>query len=204
MALALGTENKKQVYILAALAVFIVAAAGYEIYDYFSGPPSRPIPQTVPTPALRTPAGSGAQGGSGAEAQKLTNADIDPALHLDKLAQSELIAYAGTGRNIFSPNSAPPTPIAPPRPNPNTVAQIGPPPPPPPPKPPDIDLKYFGYSQDTGKAFKAFLIHGEDIFMAHSGEIVDHRYKVGSIRPLSIEITDLAYNNTQTIQLTPN
>jgi len=204
MALALGTENKRQVYILAALGSVILLVGGYEVYNALSGPTSTSTPPPVQAPALRTPAGG--QGGSGAEAQKLTNADIDPALHLDKLAQSEEVAYSGTGRNIFSAESAPPTipkSLVPPRPN-NQQASNTPPPPPPPPKPPDIDLKYFGYSQDNDKALKAFFIHGEDIFMAHTGEIVDHRYKVGAIRPMSVEITDLAYNNTQTIQLSPN
>ena len=205
MALALGTEKKWQVYLLAALAAGIVIIGGYEIYSYVSGPPAPSMPLPAQAPALRTPAGSQGQGGAGAEAQKLTNADIDPTLHLAKLAQSEAVAYAGTGRNIFSPNSAPPipNPITTPRPNPNPapVAQNLPPPPP---KPPDIDLKYFGYSQDSDKALKAFFLHGEDIFMAHTGEIVDHRYKVGAIRPMSVEITDLAYNNTQTIQLSQN
>jgi len=206
MALALGTEKKWQVYLLAALAAGIVIIGGYEIYSYVSGPPAPSMPLPAQAPALRTPAGSQGQGGAGAEAQKLTNADIDPTLHLAKLAQSEDVAYGGTGRNIFSPNSAPPIPppIVPARPNPGTPVAQGPPPPPPPPKPPDIDLKYFGYSQDSDKALKAFFLHGEDIFMAHSGEIVDHRYKVGAIRPTGVEITDLAYNNTQTIPLSSN
>ncbi len=203
MALALGTENKKQVYLLSALGVCILVIGGWEIYNNFSGP-SSPAPATriQPSAPRTAPGGNGAQG-AGADAAKLSNADIDPTLHFAKLAQSEDVRYEGTGRNIFSADSAPPIPkaIAPARPvQPAVVQNL----PPPPPKPPAIDLKYFGYSQDGDKALKAFFVHDDDIFMAHTGEIVDHRYKVGAIHPMSVEITDLAYNNTQTVQLTSN
>jgi hypothetical protein len=201
MALALGTENKRQVYLLGALGAAILIIGGWEIYNTFSGPSTSAPPATVKAPALHEPEGKGA---SGAEAQKLSNADIDPTLHFDKLAQSEDVAYSGNGRNIFSAESAPvviPAPVIGARPGPQANL---PPPPPPVPQPPAIDLKYFGYSQDNEKALKAFFIHGEDIFMAHSGDIVDHRYKVGAIHPMSVEITDLAYNNTKSIPLTAN
>jgi hypothetical protein len=203
MALALGTENKRQVYLLGALGAAILVIGGWEIYKDFSGP-SASAPPAVKAPAPHDAAGQSASAAAGAEAQKISNADIDPTLHFDKLAQTENVDYSGTGRNIFSAESAPPViekQLASARPGPQVNL---PPPPPPVPQPPAIDLKYFGYSQDNEKALKAFFLHGEDIFMAHSGEIVDHRYKVGAIHPMSVEITDLAYNNTKTIPLTAN
>ena len=50
MALKLGTENKRQVYIATALIAVVVLAGGYEFYDYFAAPAPRPIP-VQPAPA---------------------------------------------------------------------------------------------------------------------------------------------------------
>lgn len=206
MALALGTENKRQVILVVVLFAVVLGAGGYELYQYFSGPPAS-HPASAPAVTNTNPAtanpGTAARSNTagGIEAQKLTNAGIDPTLAFAKLAQSEDVVYSGTGRNIFSADSAPvaiPKPIAPARP----VAANTQPQAPVIPRPPAIDLKYFGYSEDDkSKTLKAFFIHGEDIFMAKTGDIVDHRYKVGAIRPLNVEVTDLAYNNTQTLTL---
>lgn len=200
MALRLGAENKRQVYLLVSLFVIIAGVGGKELYNEFSGPPPRRVP---PAMAAAAPANAAANAAAaaGPDAQKLTNAGIDPTLHFDKLAQSEDVEYEGTGRNIFSADSAPvaiPTPIK--------SARAGAPavtvaPPPGPPRPPAIDLKYFGYTENEDKSIRAFFVEGDDIFMARIGDVVDHRYKVDAIKATSVEVTDLAYNNTQTLTL---
>lgn len=203
MALQSGVENKKQVYLVIALFAIAFAAGGYELYQNFAAPAA--APQTTQPAAARTAHVNGAATGvsaapAGPEAQKLTNEGIDPTLHFDQLAQSEDVQYGGTGRNIFSAASVPvaiPKPIVPPRPTPGLPVVTAPTPP----SPPAIDLKYFGYSRSTDSSLKAFFVHGDDIFMATTGQVVDHRYKVGSIRPNSVEITDMGYNNTQTLTL---
>jgi hypothetical protein len=209
MAIPLGTENKKQVYILIALGVLLVGAAGYTIKNTFGGPSAPPKAVNVPrlTSIPQTPAnGSAPVASAGPEAQKLSNAGIDPALHLDKLALTEDVEYQGTGRNIFSTESARPVIESPLKSARNVQAAPVNMAPlvPAVPRPPAIDLRYFGYTQNKDKSVQAFFVHGEDVFVAHTGEIVDHRYKVGSILPASVQVTDLSYNNTQSLPYKPN
>lgn len=212
MAIRIGTENKRQVYIVSALFAVIVIVGGWELRNSF--PSSTPAPANpMATPRVaNVPAGQTVASGrpgvasaaAGPEALKLTNAGIDPALHLDKLALTESVEYAGTGRNIFSAESAQPrieTPLASAR---DLAAAAVPQGPPPPPKPPAIDLKFFGFTQTKEKSLQAFFVHGDDIFVAHTGDIVNHRYKVGNITPGAVQVTDLSYNNTQTLPLKEN
>lgn len=210
MTLRLGTENKRQVYIVIGLFAILAVLGGRQIYKMLAGPSAAPQTSAAAGVNPAAPAAGGqaaapaANGAAAPEAEKLSNEDLDPTLHFDKLAQSEDVEYSGTGRNIFSAESAPveiPRVIASARPGavtPTPTVYV----PPPPPKPPSIDLKYFGYTQNNDKSLRAFFVHGDDIFMARSGDVVDHRYRVGAIHPASVEITDLSYNNTQTILLT--
>jgi hypothetical protein len=217
MALPLGTENKKQVYIAAALFAVILPIAAWEIYGMVATP-SRPVRPAAPAVAqvqhaaaitdsdAAAPVSTGSPATAGPAAQRLNDSDLDPSLHFDKLAESELVEYAGTGRNIFSAESVPApmkieTPITNGR---NDRANVTTPAAPVAPKPPAIDLKYFGYTQTKDKSLKAFFVRGDDVFMAKTGEIVDHRYKVGTIMPGSAQVTDLPYNNTQTLPLAAN
>jgi hypothetical protein len=198
MALSLGTENKKQLYLVIALFAVIAVVGGWELYNSLSAPPPRRVPVAAPVTAAAPAAGA-------PEAQKISNEGIDPTLHFDKLAQSEDVKYEGTGRNIFSASSAPvaiPTPIKTARAGgPAVTLPTGPPPPP---RAPAIDLKYFGYEEAANRQLQAFFVRGDDIFMAKAGDVVDHRYRVDAIHPTSVEVTDLGYNNTQTLTLMPN
>jgi len=206
----LGTEDKKKVAILAVMLAIIIPATIWELHGSFAGP-SAPPPvalaanvrrsTTRPVPSATASQPAANSNADGPEAEKIDNGLIDPTLHLAKLAQSEDVEYAGTGRNIFSAESAPPIPepVKDARDTSNVTVPTGPPPPP---QPPAIDLKYFGYVQPKDKSWiRAFLVHGDDIFVAKTGEIVDHRYKVTNISPSGIQVTDLAYNNTQTLPL---
>jgi hypothetical protein len=211
----MGTENKRQVIIAAVLFVIIIVIACYEFLGSSGGSSTpRPTPLQTATdanahPAAGTQGATAGQNSPGPDAEKLNNDDLDPTVHFERLAETEDVEYLGAGRNIFSADSAPAVIenlVKGPRAEQQAAASAVPAGPAPyvKPQPPAIDLKYFGYTQAKDKSLKAFLIHGEDIFMARSGEIVDHRYKVVAILPASIQVTDLGYDNTQTLPLSVN
>jgi len=192
-----GLDNKRNLVILSLLGVVMVGAVVYFVMNVFGGgsaPPAAPQRAT----ATAQPAAGESRGGRAAE--KIPSlASLDPTLHPELMAGAEALEYSGKGRNIFSMTSEPvaiPKATAPIRPvAPQPVIAQGPPPPPP------IDLKFFGYEANNG-AKKAFLLKGDDVFIASEGDVVDHHYKVVKITPLSIQVTDLLYNNTQTLPLT--
>ena len=123
---------------------------------------------------------------------------LDPSLRYDWLKASEDTEYQGKGRNIFRAEAEIPKIIQ----APVTATKDQPSVPPPPPPPPPINIKFFGFANKPGESKKIFLSQGEDVFIAAEGDIVDRRYKVLRISPMSVEIEDVLSNNRQNIPLT--
>jgi hypothetical protein len=219
MALRLGTESKPKFFAALGLGLAVLVLAVVQLRPYFGGSTPPPAPaaratsappstaQPAPPPAAQ-PATAPAAGSTPAAVyahqavQIASSSALDPALHPEVMAQAERTTYSGNGRNIFSPESAapPPTipkPVAAIRPS-EPAAPVGPPPPPP------VDLKFYGYSAPHDGRREIFLLHGDDIFLAHEGDVVNRRYRVVSIKPLSVEIEDIPYHNTQSVPLSQN
>jgi hypothetical protein len=199
VALKVGTEDKKKVAIAATLGVLVLGLTIYTLVGYFGGSPSPAPPPAVAVSATKPAQRVNADGSAVKAPTPLTN--LDPTLHPELMAQAESLEYSGHGRNIFSMFSTPAVieavkgPIRP-----GALAAAlpqGPPPPPP------IDLKFFGFVTREGNR-RAFLLHGEDVFIASEGDVVDHHFKVLKISPFSLQVTDLLYSNTQTLPLIQN
>jgi len=152
------------------------------------------------------PAGGNAPGVAAARLAT-TSSSLDPTLDETAMLRTESLVYSGTGRNIFSATYTAPVKI----PNPIASARIKTPPPPPPvpcppncpppPPPPPINLKFFGTAKRPGGALQAFLLNGEDVYLANEGDIVARKYKIVSITANTIQVTDLQNNNTQSLPL---
>jgi len=119
------------------------------------------------------------------------------------------VEYSGSGRNIFSPNSAPPPvviqkPIASARITGPAPVVVPCPPNCPPPPPPPIDLKFFGTVTSPNGTRQAFLLHDDSVFLASAGDVVSRRYRVVAIEARSIQVEDMQNKNTQTLPLLTN
>ena len=218
-----GAENRKKTILLGVLGAVAFSGILYNLYAVFGGP-STPPPtvaplSSAPAPPLHTSAGNassatstarGAQGANaavaGVAAQKLasTSASLDPTLDQSAMLRTENLVYSGSGRNIFSatytaaaaviPTNVPPARPLPTRP-PTVMAPMGPPPPPP------IPLKFFGTAQRGNGVKQAFLLSGEDVYLAKAGDIVAKRFRVVQIFPYGVQVIDLVDSNTQTLPM---
>jgi hypothetical protein len=206
---------------VAAAAGFVLLAGVILYLELPHGGPA-PAPVAVTAPVTTAPVVGASSGGAagaktgvvisvppgnavGNAAKNLgtTSAQLDPTLRMAAMLVTESLVYSGGGRNIFSVSSVPvaiPKPIVPVRTG-KAPPPEPPPPPPGPPPPPPIDLKFFGTATDTNGARRAFLLHGDDVFLASDGEVVQRRYKVITVSANSIVVEDMANNNRQTLPL---
>ena len=190
----LGTENRNKT--IAAIGLMVLALV-FAVARFY---PDSPASAKSPTPLEAQPTGTRrtapVRTASGKKpAVRAAPSSLDPTLRYDWLKASEDTQYRGAGRNIFRAEVEIPKPIAPV----HVVAPVvpqGPPPPPP------INLKFFGFANKPGEARKIFLSQGEDVFIAGEGDIVDRRYRILRITPVSVEVEDVLNNNRQTIPLT--
>jgi hypothetical protein len=203
----LGTENRKEMIAAAVLGAVLLLVLAYEFM-----PSSSTIASTTPATTAMDPlalppntARPAPHRGSAPVKKERPGQTLDPTLQLKLLAATEAIKYEGSGRNIFisqaedvkiekvigkantdSPSSEKPYP------GPPTI-----------PPPPPIPLKFFGFANRPGEPWKVFLIKGEDTFIAGEGDIVDRRYKVVRITPISVDIQDVVGSGPpQSIPLT--
>ena len=202
----LTADQQKKGGLIAAFLLVAGTVLYFELRDTSPPPPVvSVVPQVKSVPSTKAaviPVPPGNVAGEAAKNLGTTSAELDPTLRMEAMLVTESLTYSGSGRNIFSANSAPvdiPKPVASARPKP------GPPPPPPPPPgpppPPPIDLKFFGTATAPDGTRRAFLLHGEDVFLASGGDIVQRRYKVISIGANSIVVEDMGNNNRQTLPL---
>ena len=208
-----GAEDRKK---MAAKIGFVLIAAALFYFEYFyTGAPATPAPVAAESAPAAVAGNNPATAAPGAAAKQVgtTSAALDPTLHMEAMLVTESLEYSGSGRNIFSANSAPAPvviqkPLASAR-----ITALAPavvpcppncPPPPPPPPPPPIDLKFFGLVASSNGTRQAFLLHDDSVFLASVGDVVLRRYRVVSIEAKSIQVEDMQYKDTQTLPLLTN
>ncbi len=219
----IGNEDRKKLITAGVLGFFALLAVFYLYNTLFGGPStpppaaavvvtapgsSGPVVKTVGTVSKTVSAPAGYAVGS---AQKVGTASgaLDPTLHMEAMQVTESLVYTGSGRNIFSagPVETQPVKLAvvekpkfPARPQGPVVppAPTGPPPPPP------IALKFFGTATTANGVRRAFLLNGDDVFLAGVGDVVQRKYRVVSIAAQSILVEDIPNSNRQTLPITGN
>jgi hypothetical protein len=214
-----GAENRKKTLMAGGLGAVALCCILYAANALFGGSSAAPVP-VVPTttvaPAKTTASSSSSASASntglgvapGVAAKKMasTSSSLDPTLDESAMLRTESLVYSGTGRNIFSAIYVPPVEMpknVPPA-RPVDTAPVVPPGPPPPPPPPPINLKFFGVETRANGKQQAFLLSGDDVYLASEGDIVERKYKIVSISANTVQVEDLSYKNTQTIPLQQN
>jgi len=140
------------------------------------------------------------RGGSGAPAASASIGsykaiDVEnPSLRLDLLEGAHKVEYQGTHRNIFSEIAPPPEPTpaeVKAQQEAQRIAAANRPPAPPPPV--QVNLKFYGYTDDpkTGNR-RAFFTNGDDIFIVGIGDTLENRLRVVRIGNDSVDLEEMS------------
>jgi hypothetical protein len=214
---AAPARDKKQIIVVSIFGALLLVFVVYAYNSFFGGspnpaataPPARtrsssPVEtETAVVPAGNARAGQSVAPGVAAKRMASTSSSLDPTLDESAMLRTESLVYSGSGRNIFSAISAPAMviPSNVPKARPGVVLPVMPPMPVGPPPPPPINLKYFGTAVRSNGRRQAFLLQGEDVYLAAEGDIVARKYRIVSIGATSIQVEDLVNNDTQTLPL---
>jgi hypothetical protein len=198
---SVGTEDKRKLIIASVFGLLAIGMLIYTLRDSFGGSDS-PAP-VAPVVTTGRPVATNTVSPAAMATARVTPSKLDPTLHPEGMLLTESLAYAGNGRNIFLAGSVLtaeavakiPKAIASPRFVAAAPVATGPPPPPP------IDLRFFGTATRKDGTRQAFLLKGEDVFVAGTGDVVSRRYKIGAISLTTVEVTDMTNNNTQRLPM---
>lgn len=223
---AAPAQDKKQIIVVSIFGVLLLLFLVFA-YNAFFGGSTNPAAISAPTPASHPVAtgsttstatgtsernsntarsGMGLVAGVAATKMASTSSSLDPTLDESAMLRTESLVYSGTGRNIFSATYTAPIAIPKnvPKARPNAVQAALPALPTGPPPPPPINLKFFGTALRANGRRQAFLLDGEDVYLAGVGDIVARKYKILSVGTASIQVEDLQSQNIQSLPLLVN
>ena len=205
--------TRRQLYVLAALAVVLILAVvkwGAKGSGGTSAPPSsrtagpaKPEDERVAASRPRSRA---------VKDKKVAPEDV-PFVSVEDLSPPRGRRAGDEGRNIFDfrvptvPPPPTPTPAPPPPPEPGSAAFVGPLPPPlptPTPVPPDINFKFIGTFGPRDRPI-AVLILGDQLLNARVGDVVFDRFILRNIGYESVDVGFVGYPpaSTKRLAITP-
>ncbi|HKA35715.1 MAG TPA: hypothetical protein VKH43_02795 [Thermoanaerobaculia bacterium] len=200
-------STRRQLYLLAGLAVLLILAVVKMGGRGSSGVPARAASSSSPASARSSPAGgveedrpAAPRRAPRASREKTPTAEDVPFLTKDMLNPPRP-RTGEAGRNIFDPRQptptpAPtPTPLPPPPPGPGSALFVGPLPPPgptPTPVPPAISFKFIGTFGPKDQPI-AVLLQGDQLLNARAGDVVFGRFILRNIGYESVDIGYIGY-----------
>lgn len=150
-------------------------------------PMQMPAPTSAQNPAQTPPS----------RADKSTTADRAAALAaLDTALIAGRVEPASTATNAFAPKR---WYIAPPAPPPAEAMSA--PAPPPPPQAPPLPFKYMGSMQETPERRVWYLMNGDRLVVAGSGDVIEATYRLDAAEGGQLRFTYLPLQQRQTLSI---